>query len=131
MAAESEKVHNMIYESGEDYLETILLLQKEKGYVRSIDIAAKLSYSKPSVSRAMGILRENGYIVMDKSGLITLTAEGADRAQAVYQRHTTLTRYLHEQLGVDLAIAEHDACRMEHILSPETFEKIREKMEER
>lgn len=118
----------MIYESGEDYLETILLLWREKGYVRSIDIAAKLSFTKASVSRAMGILRQNGYILMDKSGQITLTEAGEKKAASIYSRHTLLTRYLSEELGVPPAVAERDACRMEHIISPETFEKIEEKM---
>lgn len=116
----------MIYESGENYLETIVMLQKEKGYVRSTDIADKLSFSKASVSRAMGILREKGYILMDKRGLIELTEKGEVKAKEVYERHIILTKYLEKHIGVSAEVAEKDACRMEHILSPETYEKIKE-----
>ena len=116
----------MIYESGENYLEAIVMLQNEKGYVRSTDIADKLSVSKASVSRAMGVLRENGYILMDKRGLVSLTEQGEKKAEEVYERHLILTKYLEGHIGVSAEIAEKDACRMEHILSPETFAKIKE-----
>ena len=89
-----------IKESGEDYLETILILQETKGYVRSIDIAAKLGYSKPSVSRAMGILKENGFITMEPDGQIVLTKQGYLRAREVYDRHLLIARFLRDVLGV-------------------------------
>lgn len=113
-----------IQESGENYLETILMLEQKNGTVRSIDIANELEFSKPSVSRAMSILRTAGYITMDKNNLILLTEEGRKRAEAVYDRHCTLTRFL-EALGVSAENAAADACRIEHIISEETFDKIK------
>ena len=118
-----------IKESGENYLETILLLYKKNGLVRSIDIANELEYSKPSISRAMSILKEAGYIVMEKSGLINLTEEGMKKAGEVYERHECVTNYLMNALGVGRRTAEKDACRIEHIISDETFEKIKEYMD--
>lgn len=116
-------------ESGENYLETILLLQRKLGCVRSIDIASKLSYSKPSVSRAMGILKKQEYITMDKSGFIELTEKGMRTAEEIYERHTLLQKFLIESLGIEPDIAEQDACRIEHIISGHTFDKIREYVE--
>ena len=113
-----------IRESAEDYLEMILMLSESKGEVRSIDIAAGLGVSKPSVSVAMKQLRENGYILMDQSNLITLTDAGMVIARKVYNRHKTITRFL-MQLGVDEATAKEDACKIEHDLSPATFEAIK------
>lgn len=113
-----------IRESAEDYLEMILMLSETKSEVRSVDIAAGLGVSKPSVSVAMKHLRENGYVHMDESNLITLTEEGMAIAHKVYNRHTTITRFL-MQLGVDEATAKEDACKIEHDLSPATFEAIR------
>ena len=113
-----------IRESAEDYLEMILMLSEKKGEVRSIDIAAGLGVSKPSVSVAMKQLRENGYILMDQSNLITLTDAGMVIARKVYNRHKTITRFL-MQLGVDEATAKEDACKIEHDLSPATFEAIK------
>lgn len=115
-----------LLESGENYLETILVLTKRNGSVRSIDIAAEMGFSKASISRAMSILKSENYIIMEADGRIVLTKEGFKKATAVYDRHVTLTRFIHEKLGVELAIAEKDACRIEHIISPETFAGIKE-----
>ncbi len=112
-------------ESVEDYLETILMLRERNGLVRSIDIARQLDYSKPSISRAMGLLREKNYIVMDREGWITLTDEGYEMARRVYDRHQLLTTWL-TALGVTPKIAAEDACRIEHDISDETFEKLKE-----
>ena len=114
-----------IHESAEDYLEKILMLQEQKGSVRSIDIAVAMGFSKPSVSVAMKNLRENGYISMDADGFIKLEAPGMEIAQRIYGRHRLLTHFF-VQLGVDEAIAAEDACKAEHILSEQTLEKIRE-----
>ncbi len=116
-----------ILESGENYLETILVLQKKRGNVRAVDVANELNFSKPSVSRALGILRAEELIAIDgKSGIIAFTPEGLARATSVYERHRLLSRYLSEVLGVPAAIAEADACRIEHVISPETFEAIKD-----
>ena len=112
-----------IYESAEDYLERILMLLEQKGYVRSVDIASGLNVSKPSVSVAMTKLRENGYINMGDDSLISLTDKGYAIARKIYDRHQKLTRYL-VQLGVPEETAKEDACRMEHDISQETFEAI-------
>lgn len=114
-----------LHESGEDYLETILRLKAEKGAVRSIDVATSMNYSKPSVSRAMGLLRENGYILMDKEGWITLTDQGTAVAERIYERHRLLTQWL-VSLGVPDDIAAADACKIEHDLNPITFQKIKD-----
>lgn len=111
-------------ESGENYLETILILKQKNGYVRSIDIATELSFSKPSVSYAMKRLKENGYINMQKDGGITLTEAGLEIAERIYERHRLLTEWL-VHLGVSPDVAAHDACRMEHVISAESFEKIK------
>ncbi len=118
-----------LQESGENYLETILVLKKRLGYVRSIDVATELGFSKPSVSRAMGILKTDGYITIEANGNICLTDKGMEKASSVYDRHVTITRYLSEVLGVELHTAENDACRIEHIISQETFEKIKMHLE--
>mgnify|MGYP000113354423 CR=1 FL=1 len=112
-------------ESVEEYLETILMLRERNGLVRSIDIARQLDYSKPSISRAMGLLREKNYIVMDREGWITLTDEGYEMARRVYDRHQLLTTWL-TALGVTPKIAAEDACRIEHDISDETFEKLKD-----
>lgn len=114
-----------IHESAEDYLETILVLKNQTDDVRSIDIVNKMGFSKPSVSVAMKNLRENGYIEVDGKGYITLTSSGLKIAQNIYERHTLLTRALIE-LGVSEQTAKEDACRVEHDLSQESFEKIKE-----
>lgn len=114
-----------ILQSGEDYLETILVLHMKKGYVRSIDIADELGYSKPSVSRAMGILRRKEYVTVDSDGEIHLTESGAAKANQIYERHCVITQYLIETLGVSRETAEDDACRMEHVISQESFARIK------
>ena len=113
-------------ESGENYLETILILQNKYGSVRSIDVAKQLSVSKPSVSRAMGILKDNGFITMETNGELSLTELGRARADTIYERHRLITKFLAEIVGVSPMTAETDACRIEHIISEETFEKIKE-----
>ena len=110
-----------IHKSAEDYLEMILRLTEEKGYARSVDIAMGLGVSKPSVSVAMKQLREGGYIVMDKDNYISLTDTGMEIAQRIYERHKVLTRML-TMIGVDEKTAEDDACKVEHDISPETYE---------
>ncbi len=119
-----------IYESAEDYLEQILILLETKGYARSIDIAASLGVTKPSVSVAMRKLRENGYISMEKGGLISLTDKGFSIARRIYDRHLALTRFF-VSLGVDEEIARRDACKVEHDISEETFAMIRKQLETR
>ncbi len=113
-----------ILESGEDYLETILILHNRNGGVRSIDIAAELDYSKPSVSVAMKNLRERECITVDKNGYITLTEKGRQIAERVYERHLLFTSWL-TSMGVPEDIATEDACRIEHCLSNESFEAIK------
>ena len=113
-----------IHESAENYLETILMISERQPQVRSIDIVNELEFSKPSVSIAMKNLRENGYIQMDADGSITLLPPGEEIAQRIYSRHKLLTRFL-MLLGVSEETASADACKMEHDLSDETFEKIR------
>ncbi|WP_040197317.1 metal-dependent transcriptional regulator [Candidatus Soleaferrea massiliensis] len=115
-----------LYESGENYLETILMLQNRIGSVRSIDIANELGYSKPSISRAMSILRSADYIVMEKSGEIVLTETGRAIAEKIYERHLTISKFLMLTLGVDSETADEDACRIEHIISEKTFDRMRE-----
>ena len=110
-------------QSGEDYLETILTLSK-RGEVRSIDIANEMSVSKPSVSRAVGILKNGGLIKVDKDGYITFTNEGKKTAESVYERHTVLTDWL-VGIGVDEKTAAKDACRLEHNFSADSFEKLK------
>ena len=113
-----------IQESAENYLETILILHQKNGAVRSIDIANELQYSKPSVSIAMRNLRENGYIRVDDNGFITLLPQGMDIAERIYERHTLLTNLL-TALGVTPETAAEDACRIEHVISAESFEAIK------
>lgn len=120
-----------MHESGENYLETILMLKEKKGMVRSIDIARELNFSKPSVSRAMGILRENGFIVMEPSGEILLTEQGQKKAEAIYGRHRLLTCFLKTITGVSEEMAEENACRMEHILDQEVVDGISRYMGQR
>ncbi len=113
-----------IHESAENYLETILMIKNKKGAVRSIDIANELEFSKPSVSVAMKNLRENGYIEVDANGYITLLESGREIAERMYERHTTLSSWL-ITLGVDEKVAVEDACRIEHVISAESFEAIK------
>ena len=114
----------MLQESGEMYLETILILSQKGGPVRSVDIAEHMGFSKPSVSRAMGLLRAGNYIVMDEDNLITLTPAGRAIAEKIYSRHTVLAK-LFTHLGVDPEVAAADACKIEHDISDETFEAVR------
>lgn len=114
-------------ESGEMYLEAILILSRQKGQVRSIDIAEYMSFSKPSVSRAVGLLRSGGYIAVESDGYITLTDAGQEIAEKIYERHTILTECL-TRLGVSPETAAEDACRMEHTISDESFEAIKRHM---
>ena len=113
-----------IQESAENYLETIYILSKRRGNVRSVDIATELDYSKPSVSVAMKNLRTSGYIVTDDDGHIKLTESGLEIAERMYERHTVLSDYL-TALGVSPAVAVEDACRIEHVISAESFEAIK------
>ena len=115
-----------IKESAEDYLEKILILSNKNSLVRSIDIVNYMKLSKPSVSVAMKKLRENGYILMDNDGYITLTKEGKKIAEKIYERHMFITKWL-QDLGVPEEIASGDACKIEHVLSVETFEAIKQK----
>lgn len=116
-------------ESGEDYLEAVLELEKKNGIVRSVDVASYLGVSKPSVSRAMGNLKEAGYISMETYGDITLTDKGREYAAMVLGRHKVLSAFFVQVLGVSPNIAEKDACRAEHILSTQTMEKIQQFMQ--
>ena len=115
----------VIHESAENYLESILVLQERRGQVRSIDIVNELGFSKPSVSIAMKKLRENGYISMEPDGRITLNESGLAIASRIYDRHKTITRFF-MLLGVSEDVATEDACKVEHDISDETFEKIRQ-----
>ena len=117
-----------LYESGENYLETILVLTERNGKVRSVDVASELEFSKPSVSRAIGILKKENLIEVDEAGLIKLTDAGKMRAAAVFDRHNVIARYLNDMLGVDKKTSEEDACRIEHIISEKTYEKMKEKL---
>ena len=117
-------MHMKIHESAENYLETILILQKRQGQVRSIDIAGELSFSKPSVSVAMKNLRLNGYIDVSKDGYITLSDRGREIAEKIYERHTLFSDWL-IALGVSPQVAAEDACRIEHVISNETFEAFK------
>lgn len=119
-----------IHESGEMYLETIFILSKKVKDVRSLDVAEYMGFSKPSVSRAVGLLKSGGYIVVDGDGYITLTDAGMDVAQKMYERHTLLTKFL-VQLGVDEETAAEDACKMEHDISEKSFEAIKKHAAER
>ena len=119
-----------IQESAENYLETILILKKRLGVVRSIDIATELSVSKPSVSVAMKNLRTNGYIDIGEDGHITLLDIGLEIAEKMYERHTLLTSWL-TNIGVNPKVAAEDACRIEHVISEETFEALKEHVRSR
>lgn len=114
-------------ESGEMYLETILVLSKAQQNVRSLDIARYMHYSKPSISRAMGILRNAKYIAVDDSGYITLTNSGREIAEKIYERHIVLSSVL-ESIGVDKETASEDACRIEHVISDKSFEALKKSL---
>lgn len=113
-----------LQESGEMYLETILVLSQKMPHVRSIDVCEEMGYSKPSVSRAMSILRNNGYVIMDDNGYLHLTESGMEVAAKIYDRHNTLSDFL-MAIGVDETTATDDACRIEHVISDETMAAIK------
>ncbi len=114
-----------LQESGEMYLETILVLHQRNGNVRSIDIANEMNFSKPSVSRAMSKLREGGFVNMDNDGMITLTPSGREIAEKIFERHNVLSKLL-IQLGVDKETATEDACRIEHVISDKSFAAVKD-----
>lgn len=117
-----------IHESGQMYLETIYILSQNKSYVRAIDVGGHLGYSKPSVSRAMSILKKDGYVLVDTDGAITLTESGMEVAQTMYTRHIVLSEML-MRLGVDEKTATEDACRIEHVISEESFLAVKKHLE--
>ena len=116
-----------LHESAEMYLETIYQLSRDRATVRSIDVAESMGYSKPSISRAVGLLKQGGYLVMEKDGALTLTESGLEIAKKVYERHTILTNVL-IRLGVSPEVAAEDACKMEHVVSDETFKAMKRHM---
>lgn len=117
-----------IYESGEDYLEAVLVLQKEKGMVRSVDLARHMGFSKPSISHAVGVLKNGGFLTVDEDGYLHLTEDGREVAEKIYERHQFFTEQL-VAVGVDRETAERDACRIEHAISEETFQKLKASVE--
>lgn len=117
-----------LYESGQMYLETIYILSQKRSYVRAIDVGQEMGYSKPSVSRAMSILKNDGYVVVDSDGHISLTESGLEIAQTMYTRHTVLSQML-MRLGVDEKTATEDACRIEHVISEQSFTAIKNHLE--
>lgn len=120
-----------MHESGENYLETILILRERNGLVRSIDIANELGYAKPSVSRAVKLLEKNGLIVMEHNGELVLTDKGLKMANAIYERHKIISKFFVDILGVDKPSADMDACRIEHVISETSFNKIKEFIKEK
>ncbi len=119
-----------LQESGEMYLETIYTLTNKNGCVRSIDVCEHMGYSKPSVSRAVGLLKNGGYITVDRDGYITLTEEGFAVSKKIYERHTIITEFL-SSLGVSQKDAAEDACRIEHVISDASFEAIKAFLEKK
>ena len=117
----------VMQESGETYLETIYVLSRQSSSVRSVDVAEEMGYSKPSVSRAVGLLRKDGLLLMDETGELKLTEAGEEKAKRIYERHTVLSKLL-MNLGVDEATATEDACRIEHYISDRSFEAIKAHM---
>ncbi|MBR2337496.1 MAG: metal-dependent transcriptional regulator [Clostridia bacterium] len=117
-----------LHESGQMYLESILVLHRKNGAVRSIDIVEHMGYSKPSVSRAVGILKKEEYITVDQSGYITLTEKGKEEAEKIYERHGIISKFLME-LGVDEKTATEDACKIEHVISDESIEAIKKHLD--
>lgn len=118
-----------IHASGEDYLEAILILHKKMDMVRSVDVARHLGVSRPSVCHAVAVLQEGGFLIMDEDHFLHLTEQGRKIAEKIYERHRFFTAWLMEA-GVDLKIAEKDACRIEHVVSDETFSRLKEKYKE-
>ena len=117
-----------IHASGEDYLEAVLILQKKQGMVRSIDLARYMGFSKPSISHAVGVLKNGGFLTVDEDGFLHLTAIGREIAEKIYERHLFFTEQL-VAAGVDLETAEQEACRMEHAISDTSFQKLKEKIQ--
>ena len=128
---DNEQNRSQLHRSGEDYLETILLLHRKTGHVHAVDIAGELGFSKPSVSKALGLLRDGGFVLVSPEGHITLTETGGIYAAAVYKRHTMLRRLFRDVLGVSPETAEADACNAEHLISAETFERLEVFLRER
>lgn len=114
-----------IYASGEDYLEAVLILQKEKGMVRSVELARHMGFSKPSISHAVSVLRNGGFLIVDEDGFLHLTDIGREVAEKIYERHQFFTKQL-VAAGVDQKTAEQEACRMEHAISDTSFQKLRD-----
>lgn len=117
-----------IHASGEDYLEAVLILQKKQGMVRSIDLARHMGFSKPSISHAVGVLKNGGFLTVDEDGYLNLTNAGREVAEKIYERHQFFTEQL-VAVGVDRETAERDACRIEHAISEETFQKLKASVE--
>lgn len=117
-----------LHTSGEDYLEAVLILKKEKGMVRSVDLARHMGYSKPSISHAVSILRNGGFLTVDEGGFLNLTSTGQEVAEKMYERHQFFAKHL-MAVGVDQETAEHDACRIEHAISDISFQKLKDKMQ--
>lgn len=116
--------------SGEDYLEAVLMIQKKKGMVRSVDLARHMNYSKPSISHAVGILRNGGFLTMDNDGYLHLTDIGLEVAEKIYERHQFFTSHLID-LGVTAEQAEQDACRIEHVISEESYQVLKKAVQDR
>ena len=119
-----------IHASGEDYLEAVLILQKKQGMVRSIDLARHMGFSKPSISHAVGVLKNGGFLTVDEDGYFHLTEDGREVAEKIYERHQFFTEQL-VAAGVDRETAEQDACRIEHVISEEAFEKLKTSVEKK
>ena len=117
-----------IYALGADYLEAVLVLQKKKGMVRSVDLARHMGFSKPSISHAVGVLKNGGFLTVDEDGYLHLTEDGREVAEKIYERHQVFTEQL-VAVGVDRETAERDACRIEHAISEETFQKLKASVE--
>ncbi len=117
-----------IYASGEDYLEAVLVLQKKKVMVRSVDLARHMGFSKPSISHAVGVLKNGGFLIVDEDGYFHLTEDGREVAEKIYERHQFFTEQL-VAVGVDRETAERDACRIEHAISEEAFQKLKASVE--
>lgn len=117
-----------LYASGEDYLEAVLVLQRKQGMVRSVDLARHMGFSKPSISHAVGVLKNGGFLTVDDDGFLHLTVIGREIAEKIYERHLFFTEQL-VFMGVDRNIAEQDACRIEHVISDESFQKLKETLE--
>lgn len=117
-----------LYASGEDYLEAVLVLQRKQGMVRSVDLARHMGFSKPSISHAVGVLKNGGFLTVDDDGFLHLTVIGREIAEKIYERHLFFTEQL-VAAGVDLETAEQEACRMEHAISDTSFQKLKEKIQ--